>query len=58
MGDGKILGSGQPKIGKKKRRIIELKWMFNFYMYLVYDGVLIMIRIELNKLSNFNWFSC
>jgi hypothetical protein len=25
MGDGKILGSGQPKIGKKKRRIIELK---------------------------------
>jgi len=45
--DEKILGSGRLKIGKKVR-IMELKWMFKFCMYLTYDSVLIMIRIGLN----------
>jgi len=54
--DEKNLGSGQLKIGKKVR-IMELKWMFKFCMYLTYDSVLIMIRIGLNKLLNLNWFS-
>jgi len=54
--DEKILGSGRLKIGKKVR-IMELKWMFKFCMYLTYDSVLIMIRIGLNKLLNLNWFS-
>jgi len=54
--DEKNLGSGQLKIVKKVR-IMELKWMFKFCMYLTYDSVLIMIRIGLNKLLNLNWFS-
>jgi hypothetical protein len=40
----------------EENKIMELKWMFKFDMYLTYDGVLIMIRIGLNKLSNLNWF--
>jgi len=41
----------------EENKIMKLKWMFKFCMYLTYDGVLIMIRIGLNKLSNLNWFS-
>jgi hypothetical protein len=36
----------------------ELKWMFDYCIYLAHEDVSMMIIIRLNKLSIFNWFSC
>jgi hypothetical protein len=38
----------------KLREIERFYGVFSFCIYLVYDSLLMMIRIELNKLSNFN----
>jgi hypothetical protein len=41
----------------RKKKLWEIErfyGVFSFCIYLVYDSLLMMIRIELNKLSNFN----